>query len=49
MINGGSNKNETKSKMYRTLPSRRREASPWRYSISMINCLTTKSEEFVFD
>ena len=42
MNNRGSNKNKTKSKMYRTLP-------PRRYSFSMINCLTTKSEEIVFD
>ena len=45
MNNGGSNKNETKSKTYRTSPF----ASPRRYSFSMIICLTTKSEEFVFD
>ena len=32
----------------RTVP-RRLEASPRGYSFSMIICLTTKSEEFVFD
>ena len=42
MNNGGSNKNETKSKTYRTSP-------PQRYSFSMIIFLTTKSEEIVFD
>ena len=42
MNNRGSNKNKTKSKMHRTSP-------PQRYSFSMINCLTTKSEEIVFN
>ena len=49
MNNKGSNKNETKSTMYRTSPPRQSEALPRRYSFSIINCLTTKSDEFVFD
>ena len=43
MNNRCSNKNETKSKC--TVPF----ALPRRYSFSTINCITTKSEEFVFD
>ena len=42
MINGDSNKNETKGKMYRT-------SLPRRYSFSTIICLTIKSGEFVID
>ena len=49
MNNRGSNKNKTKSKTYRTSPPRRNFASPRQYLFSMINCLTTKSEEIVFD
>ena len=44
MNNRGSNKNETKSKTYRTSSPRQSFALPRRYSFSMINCLTTKSE-----
>ena len=43
MNNRRSNKNKTKSKTYHTSPPRQSE------SFSMINCLTTKSENFVFD
>ena len=49
MNNRGSNKNETKSKTYHTSPPWQSFALPRRYSFSIINCLTTKSDEFVFD
>ena len=48
MNNRGSNKNENKSKTYRTSPPRQSFALPRRYSFGMIICITTKSEEFVF-